>query len=244
MKGVVWVSVKIGLLIGAGIQKLYVGAFAATATRRVKVSPQQKSEADENRRIAGCETVVRNYANALGYIARECITREELAEKIDGGISPEELEGEIQKRMWEKPGIILGTHLPDRHTLPVKLSYAWRDRHVYIIGKSGYGKTNLLRTMIFQDLDVGNSVGVLAPEQEFLFDEILPYIPEDRIDDVVFVNPTDTEYPVSFNPLHLDEGEDIEQKVDNVVTIFKRVMEGGGARMDEILWQSLKVISI
>ena len=105
-----------------------------------------------------------------------------------------------------------------------------RDRHTYIIGKSGSGKTNLIRTMILQDLAYGNGVGVLAPELELLTEEILPYIPEDRIDDVVFVNPVDTDCPVPFNPLHVDADEDIDLKVDDAVTIFKRLMGDTGAQ--------------
>jgi len=92
--------------------------------------------------------------------------------------------------------------------------------------------------MILQDLEFGNGVGVLAPELELLTEEILPYIPEDRIDDVVFVNPVDTDCPIPFNPLHVDADEDIDLKVDDAVTIFKRLMGETGARMDEILRQS------
>jgi hypothetical protein len=92
--------------------------------------------------------------------------------------------------------------------------------------------------MILQDLQYGHGIGVLAPELELLTEEILPYIPENRIDDVVFINPADTDNPIPFNPLQLDEGEDIGQKVDDAVTIFKRLMDKPGARMEEILWQS------
>ena len=81
-------------------------------------------------------------------------------------------------------------------------------------------------------------MGVLAPEQELLTEEILPYIPEKRIDDVVYVNPADP-HPVSFNPFHLDYGEDIEQKFQDTLSIFKRVMGETGARMDAILRHTL-----
>jgi hypothetical protein len=58
------------------------------------------------------------------------------------------------------------------------------------------------------------------------------------MDDVVYINPADTEYPIPFNPLQLDEGEDIDLRVDDNVTIFKRLMGDTGARMDEILRQT------
>jgi hypothetical protein len=139
--------------------------------------------------------------------------------------------------MQAVPGIVLGNF--GRNGYDIKQPMNIRDRHTYIIGKSGSGKTNLIRTMILQDLAYGNGVGVLAPELELLTEEILPYIPDDRIDDVVFVNPVDVESPVPFNPLHVDTDEDIDLKVDDAVTIFKRLMGDTGARMDEILRQCL-----
>ena len=92
--------------------------------------------------------------------------------------------------------------------------------------------------MLMQDLTNGFGVGVLAPEQELLTEEILPYIPEDRMDDVIYINPADTEYPIPFNPLYLAPGEDIDLSVDDNVTIFKRLMGDTGPRMDEILRQT------
>jgi len=96
--------------------------------------------------------------------------------------------------------------------------------------------------MILQDLELGNGIGVLAPELELLTEGILPYVPEHRIDDVVFVNPADTAAPIPFNPLHLDAFEDIDRKVSDTMTIFKRVMGETGVRMDEILRNSLKAL--
>lgn len=55
------------------------------------------------------------------------------------------------------PQSVLGFQPFGEGQIDVKLSHATRERHVYLIGKSGYGKTNLLRTMIFQDLEVGQS---------------------------------------------------------------------------------------
>ena len=126
---------------------------------------------------------------------------------------------------------------------PVKLPVSWRDKHVYIVGRSGSGKTNLLKQMIFQDLTLGNGIGVLAPELELLTEGILPYIPRHRIDDVVFINPADTQCPVPFNPLHLDEGEDIDRKRDDMTTIFKRLLaDTNTPRMDAILSRSFHAL--
>jgi hypothetical protein len=110
---------------------------------------------------------------------------------------------------------------------------------MYIIGKSGSGKTNLIRWCVMSDLKHDNGIGVIAPEQELITEEIMPYIPENRIDDVVYFNPSDTTSPIPFNPLYLADGEDIDLKVDDNLTIFKRLMGETQARMDEILRQAL-----
>ena len=96
--------------------------------------------------------------------------------------------------------------------------------------------------MILQDLAFGNGVGVIAPEAEMIHEELLPFIPDDRIKDVIYFNPNDEDAPVSFNPLHLDEGEDPDLKVDEIFTIFKRVVGETGPRMDEILRQTFSTL--
>jgi Type IV secretion-system coupling protein DNA-binding domain len=228
---------RLGMWTGMGLRQLFTRTVIAQNKLTSVPQTTAKDAEKEKRRFADCRTVVLSFLNTQGYIARECISREELEEKIDSGIEPEELAQEIYNRIQQKPGVILGLQ-PIGNQFEIKLPYSLRQRHVYIIGKSGSGKANLLRNMILQDLSFGNGIGVLAPELVLLTEEILPYIPENRIDDVVFVNPADTAYPVPFNPLHLDEGEDIDLKVDDAVTIFKRLMGETGARMDEILRQS------
>jgi hypothetical protein len=239
------IAVFFGEMVGMGICALWTGLLrsrnSGNFTRSKKPTKAQRAEQEESRRLAGCEEIVVTYAQAVGFIAREAIKREELAQMIDNGCQPDELKREIDRRIAQVPGIILGMYPQSDPANPLefKLPFSLRDRHCYIIGRSGSGKTNLIRNMLLQDFHSGSGVGVLAPEQELITEEILPYIPQDRIDDVIYVNPADTEYPVPFNPLHLDEGEDIDQKVDDIFTSFKRLVGETGPRMDEILRQSL-----
>ena len=207
-----------------------------------KSRPPQKPVLDEPARQEGCKQVVLDFASALGYIAREAMSKAELEHKIyTQKVTAEELAGELHKRIAKIPGITLGFRPNGDGSFEVKLPFSMRDRHVYIIGRSGSGKTNLIRSMMLQDAYYGRGVGVLAPEQELLTDEILPYIPENRIDDVVYVNPDDP-HPIAFNPLHIDTGEDIEEKVEDFVTIFKRAVGDTGFRMDQILSESLHAL--
>lgn len=75
-----------------------------------------------------------------------------------------------------------------------------RRRHMYIIGKSGVGKSKLLELMIRQDVAYGHGVCVIDPHGE-LIDDILNFMPKERIEDVCVIDPGDVEYPSSFNPL-------------------------------------------
>src|SRR5918912_1156033 len=108
------------------------------------------------------------------------MSREEAEEKIESGIQPEELAAELEARIAKTPGIVLGRRPNGDGSFEIKLPSTLRDRHMYIIGRSGSGKTNLIKTMILQDLEAGNGIGVLAPELELLTEGILPYVPEHR----------------------------------------------------------------
>ncbi|MFA5773383.1 MAG: type IV secretion system DNA-binding domain-containing protein [Candidatus Paceibacterota bacterium] len=75
-----------------------------------------------------------------------------------------------------------------------------RRRHMYIIGKSGTGKSKLLELMIRQDIAYGQGVCVIDPHGE-LIEDILNFIPKERIEDICIIDPGDINYPSSFNPL-------------------------------------------
>jgi Type IV secretion-system coupling protein DNA-binding domain len=228
--------------IGAGvatvIPRLIARLYIKMGNGRSRPVKTPKSILTEQERMAGCRDVVMQFAVAYGHIARECMSREELEVKIDSGIAPQDLSQELHNRIAAMPGVILGVNTINP-AIEIKLPAPLRDRHCYIIGKSGSGKTNLIRNMVFQDLAQGGGIGIIAPEQELITEEIMPYIPENRIDDVVYFNPSDTQSPIPFNPLFVADGEDIDLKVDDNLTIFKRLMGETQARMDEILRQSL-----
>jgi DNA helicase HerA-like ATPase len=69
---------------------------------------------------------------------------------------------------------------------------------MYIIGKTGVGKTTMLENMIIQDIQNGKGVGVIDPHGE-LISKILHFIPKERIEDVFYFNPSDINWPIAFN---------------------------------------------
>jgi len=73
-----------------------------------------------------------------------------------------------------------------------------RRRHMYVIGKTGMGKTQMLQNMAIQDVIEGRGVGIIDPHGEFA-EAVLDFVPKSRINDVVYFNPADTEMPIGFN---------------------------------------------
>lgn len=114
-----------------------------------------------------------------------------------------------------------------------------RTRHMYIIGKTGVGKSTLLENMIIQDVQNGEGVAVIDPHGS-LAEKILDYVPEERIKDVVYFAPFDMEYPVAFNVLE-DVGVDSRHLVvSGIMSVFKKVWQDAwSARMEHILNNTL-----
>ena len=97
-----------------------------------------------------------------------------------------------------------------------------RRRHLYCVGKSGSGKSKLLELLIKEDIDNGHGVGVLDPHGD-LVDNIMELIPKERIKDVIYFDPADVDFPISFNPLE-NVGEEYKMQVTiGFISIFKRL---------------------
>jgi energy-coupling factor transporter ATP-binding protein EcfA2 len=114
-----------------------------------------------------------------------------------------------------------------------------RTRHVYMIGKTGMGKSTLLENMAVQDIQNGNGLAFLDPHGATA-EKLLDYIPEHRVDDVLYFAPFDTEYPVSFNVME-DVGESKRHLVlDGLMSAFKKIwFEAWSARMEYILGNTI-----
>jgi hypothetical protein len=89
---------------------------------------------------------------------------------------------------------------------PVFIDFEDRRRHTYIIGKTGVGKSELLKEMIKQDIRAGHGVCVIDPHGD-LIDDTLRYIPAERAEDVIYFDPADTERPMGLNLLEANTEE-------------------------------------
>lgn len=110
-----------------------------------------------------------------------------------------------------------------------------RSRHVYVIGKTGMGKSTLLENLVIQDIKNGEGVAFLDPHGKSA-DLLLDYIPEDRIKDVVYFAPFDLENPIAFNVME-DVGKDQRHLVANgLMATFKKIWpDVWSGRMEYIL---------
>lgn len=110
-----------------------------------------------------------------------------------------------------------------------------RSRHVYIIGKTGMGKSTMLENMAIQDIQNGEGMAFIDPHGKTA-DLLLDYVPKERIGDVVYFAPFDTDYPISFNVME-DVGADKRHLVANgLMSAFKKIwVDAWSARMEYIL---------
>ncbi len=110
-----------------------------------------------------------------------------------------------------------------------------RRRHVYIIGKTGMGKTALMQNMAVQDIQAGHGLGFVDPHGEAA-EALLDYIPSNRINDVVYFNPSDLEFPISFNVMEKVSYEFRHLVASGLMGVFKKIWpDVWSARMEYIL---------
>lgn len=110
-----------------------------------------------------------------------------------------------------------------------------RRRHMYLLGKTGMGKTTLLENMVLADINAGHGVGVVDPHGDFA-EKLLDFIPSNRINDVVYFNPADTEYPIGFNVLEAVNETHKHLVASGLMGVFKKIWpDVWSPRMEYIL---------
>lgn len=145
--------------------------------------------------------------------------------------------------------ILIGENHYQGTTTPIGLTEAERERHIYVIGGTGNGKTTMLLYGIVQDIKNGKGITVVDPHGD-LAEKILRYIPESRIKDVIYMNPDDLAYPIGMNLLELTPGltgDDLLREKDVIteatISVLRKIFsddDSGGHRIEYILRNAIQ----
>ncbi len=114
-----------------------------------------------------------------------------------------------------------------------------RSKHMYIIGKTGMGKSTLIENLLVQDIQAGHGVAFIDPHGSSA-EKILDFVPRHRIEDVIYFAPFDHEHPIAFNVME-DVGKDKRHLVvSGLMSVFKKIwVDAWSARMEYILANTL-----
>lgn len=140
--------------------------------------------------------------------------------------------------LTEQSDLLLGINQHAGQQNPVWLKTDHRVRHTHIIGGSGYGKTTFLFNCIRQDIENGFGCGLLDPHGD-LADRLLAFIPRERLDDVVIVDPTDEEASVGFNILAAHSDFEKDLIASDLVAVFRRQSTSWGEQMESVLHHAI-----
>lgn len=118
-----------------------------------------------------------------------------------------------------------------------------RPRHIWTVGKTGTGKSTMLANMVIDDMKKGRGVGIIDPHGDTV-DDLMDYIPSSRINQTVYFNPADRDFPINMNPLEVTNREEAELVVSGLMSIFTKVWSNvWSARMEYILRNSFMTLS-
>ncbi len=136
--------------------------------------------------------------------------------------------------LTQGPGLVLGENDHRGRTATVHLPSGHRLRHMHVLGATGTGKSHFLLSLILQDIENGEGVGVLDPHGD-LIDRILERIPEERHGDVVLLDPADEDFPIAFNILSAHSELERNLLASDLVAAFRRLATSWGDQMTSVL---------
>ena len=143
-------------------------------------------------------------------------------------------------------GVLLGMSPFRGDNRPIYYDYADRMRHMYMIGKSGSGKTALFENMVLQDIRNGHGVCYMDPNGDAI-EWILRHIPKERAEDVIVFDPSDTARPMALNLLEYDPNfpEQKTMVINEVLSIFDKLYDlkaTGGPMFEQYMRNSMLLV--
>lgn len=160
-----------------------------------------------------------------------------------------ELPAPVSLKNGSKLEVLLGVNHFHGSTTAIGLTEAERERHAYVIGGTGSGKTTMLQYAIVQDIKNGKGVAVVDPHGD-LAETIIRHIPKERLRDVVYFNPDDLDYPIGLNLLEVRPGltgnnllREQARITEAVVSVFRKIFsdeDTGGHRIEYVLRNTIE----
>ena len=121
-------------------------------------------------------------------------------------------------------GLRLGKSVYRGQEREIHMSMDDRRRHMYIIGKTGTGKSEFLKEMILQDIEAGRGVCAIDPHGEFV-EDILQLMPPERAEDVIYFNPSDLDRPMGMNMMEVDNEEQQHFVVNSIISLMYKLYD-------------------
>jgi hypothetical protein len=155
----------------------------------------------------------------------------------------------VSLKAGKKFAVVIGENRHRTTANLIGLVEAERERHMYIIGGTGSGKTTMLQYQIVQDMQNNKGVAIIDPHGD-MAETLLRQIPPERVKDVIYFNPDDLEYPIGLNLLELTPGltgNDLLREKDiiteSVVSVFRKIFsedDSGGHRIEYVLRNTIQ----
>lgn len=146
-----------------------------------------------------------------------------------------------------KDGVILGTCEYRGKVHEVRIKEKDRQRHIYIIGQTGSGKSVTLANLAIQDIENGDGCCLIDPHGGLIDEYVLPHIPKERAEDIVYFDPADMERPIGLNLLEYDPRYP-EQKtfvINEIINVFDKLYnlsQTGGPMFEQYMRNASQLI--
>lgn len=186
-------------------------------------------------------------ARSVVFNLKELATVYHFPAKIEGAPQLKQAQAGTGPAPVEMPseGVLLGYNFHRGVKKDIYMSKEDRMRHLYVIGQTGTGKTSILKNLIAQDIANGEGCCFIDPHGSDIQD-ILSYIPPERLDDVIYFDPAYTARPMALNMLEYDERYP-EQKtfvINELIGIFNQLfdMKAAGGPMFESYFRNAALL--
>ncbi len=120
-------------------------------------------------------------------------------------------------------GVLIGKNIYRGQETKIHMAREDRNRHMYILGRTGVGKTEIMKYMSVQDIKNGDGLCIIDPHGDFI-EDVLPHIPKERAEDVILFEPFDTDRPFGLNMLEVAEESQKDFAVQEMISIFYKLV--------------------